>query len=439
MSAKFENIAPGPSSGLVDAPAKIAIGVDARLLTHQVTGVERMLQCFLRHCATSKLLSRVQIVLFSDVVPDDRFWREPPFRFVHVPVRRRRLQRVFDFWLAFDLKEAIRRERIEVFYTPHTKLPFANIARVVTVHGLEWLLHPTGYRMIDRAKQRLWINLGLRHASGIVMFAHSTRNDLRKFRPRASQDIAVIPEGVEPVFRQLSETERDTKALLHRYGVSGNFILSVCSLEPRKNIDRLIQAYAMLVHQFEIDSDLVLVGKEAWKSDRLHGLCGELGIEDRVRFTGYVSDAELAQFYNHAAVFVFPSLYEGFGLPVVEAMASGVPVVTSGSSSLIEVAGSAAVLVDPFSVDDISAAILRVLTDSGLRGRLVAKGLENASRYTWQRTADGILEFLINRVDPGQPARVTSTKAITASAANITKSSARISTRATTDRRLDRR
>ena len=167
------------------------------------------------------------------------------------------------------------------------------------------------------------------------------------------------------------------------------FVLHLGTLEPRKNLARLVEAFARARQQLPECDDLklVLAGGKGWDYDDIFATVERLGLQEHVLFPGYVADADLPWFYRAATVFAYPSLLEGFGLPVLEAMACGTPVITSAVSSLPEVAGDAALLVDPMSVDALADALVRVLSDAALAGKMRRKGLLQAGRFSWQRTA----------------------------------------------------
>jgi len=177
-----------------------------------------------------------------------------------------------------------------------------------------------------------------------------------------------------------------------KYDLPRRFVLAVGNLQPRKNLDRLLGAYARLHDRGVVPHGLVLVGQRWYKGEAVAERIRELGIEKDVRLTGYVSDEELVALYNLADIFVYPSLYEGFGLPVLEAMACGTPVVTSNTTSLPEVAGDAAVLVDPRSESEIMNAIERVACDPDYRRELRRRGLAQAAKFSWRRVAEQTAE-----------------------------------------------
>ena len=378
-------------------PRKLRVGVDARdLLVLQPTGVERVVAHFIEHVVAA---ADIEIVLFSDHPLGDRAPRSANHEQVVEPVRHPRLQRLFDHWILVQLRPVLRRHRVDAFYSINTKFPMATVPSFATVHGVEWYFHPQGFRFLERVKQWLWFQLAVRRSAGIVTFAENTRRDMLRIHPRCDRPMRVVPEGVDPMFRRLAHGERST-ALLDRLGISGAFVLSVCSLVPRKNLDGLMRAFALMQSAAPLSYRLVLVGRSGWRADRLRVLAAQLGIADRVCFAGYLPDADLVQLYNQARLFVYPSKYEGFGLPPLEAMACGVPVVTSDRSATAEVARDAAILIDPDSDQELAAGMQRALTDELLRSRLIAAGLLRSQHYSWPAMTSEIVAFIRANVQP---------------------------------------
>jgi len=374
----------------------LRVGIDGRdLLVAQWTGVERVAYHFLESLTRVAPPDQEYVVLF-DREPPPELARNLPGEAIVVPVRFRRLQKLADFWIAWQVRRLIAEKRIDAFFTPNTKFPVSSVPCFTTVHGLEWHHCPTEYRRTERLKQWTWFQLASRYSHGLITCAHNTREDIRKLRPDCEIPVCVVGEGVNPIYRRLPPGERSAEEL-RPLGVKPPFVLSVCSMEPRKNLDALLRAFASLVRKNGIEHDLVLVGRAGWKSSRLASLAEHLDLGDRVRMTGFVSDTQLLQLYNHADLFVYPSKYEGFGLPVLEAMACGVPVVTSDGSSLGEVAGDAAILVDPASDDEIAGGIARGLGDTTYRAGLTSAGFERVRHFSWDEMAGTICRFIDTR------------------------------------------
>ncbi len=231
------------------------------------------------------------------------------------------------------------------------------------------------------------VNFGkLRDADAVIAISQATKDDLVRLFGLAPERVRVIYPGIDhSLFNRDNAVDRLRQAeVLGRYAISGRYLLYVGDSEWRKNLRRVLEALAGM--QKEIG--LVLVGKRAQTDETLNGWVRELGLQGRVITPGFVPDRDLPPLYGAAQAFVFPSLYEGFGLPVVEAMACGCPVITSNVSSLPEVAGGAALLVDPKSVEEIRAAILKVLIVSGLREQMIDDGLRQAATFSWRRCAE---------------------------------------------------
>jgi glycosyltransferase involved in cell wall biosynthesis len=216
--------------------------------------------------------------------------------------------------------------------------------------------------------------------------------------------VQVIPEGVDARFRP-PVNDAWLQAVLARYIIKRPYVLYVGGINARKNIARLFTAYAYLRERHP-DVALVLGGKRQWQTDEIDATFRRLNLTDHVHFTGYVDDADLPALYTAAELFVFPSLYEGFGLPPLEAMACGTPVVTSNVSSLPEVVGDAALTVDPYDVGGLALAIERVLTDEKLQMELRRRGIERAAQFTWERAARETLAMYEAVLSGAQPEQI---------------------------------
>jgi len=279
----------------------------------------------------------------------------------------------------------------DVFHATDHLLPYLRrTSSVFTLHDLIPLERPAAHLPLNRWYLQLMLPRFLRHADAIICVSQHTKNDAVRFFREIEPKIHVIPEGVNRNFRPV----RDAAALAEvraRYDLPERFILFVGTIEPRKNLERLWEAYKVLRSEGRTEK-LVVVGRKGWLYQPTLARLAELGLEGEVLFPGYVANGDLPAFYALATCFAFPSLYEGFGLPPLEAMACGCPVVSSNSSSLPEVCGDAAILVPPTDVSALTSALRRLLDDAALRDDLRSRGLRQAARFTWDDAAQRTLE-----------------------------------------------
>jgi glycosyltransferase involved in cell wall biosynthesis len=300
---------------------------------------------------------------------------------------------------------ALSREMIahppDLLFVPSHVLPLAHPRRsVATVHDLGFHYYPEAHTL----SQNLYLRWSTRHnaraASRVLADSEATRRDLATFYRVPPEKVEVVYPGRDESLAPVTEPAI-LAAIRARYGLQARYLLYVGTLHPRKNLVRLVQAFARLLGQRETLAasqadglQLVLAGKRGWLYDEIEAEVRRLALGDRVVFTGYVPEADLPALLSGALAFVYPSLHEGFGLPLVEAMACAVPVVCSQTSSLPEVAGDAALLVDPLDVEGLAAALARVVSDAGLRQALVARGRQRAMRFSWARCARETLAVL---------------------------------------------
>ena len=306
-------------------------------------------------------------------------------------------------WTHVRLSWEMARRPPDVLFVPAHVLPIVRPRRtVVTVHDLGYRHYPAAHRSLDRFYLDLSTRYHVRAASHILADSQATRNDLVGEYGADPARITVVYPGVDKTLRHVDDSAA-IAAVREKYGIHGEYVLYVGTLHPRKNLVRLIEAFSLLKSGVK----LVIAGQKGWLYDRIFARVQELGIEQRAIFTGYVADADLPALLSGARVFAFPSLYEGFGLPVLEAMACGVPVVCSNVSSLPEVAGDAALLVDPLDTGAWVAALERALTDEELRAELIRRGYAQVRRFSWRRAAEETLKVL-ERV--GQTSKVYKTR-----------------------------
>ncbi len=256
---------------------------------------------------------------------------------------------------------------------------------VVTVYDLSFLLYPAAFHRLNRWYLSAMTPLSVRRARRVIAISESTRSDLVRLTGVPADRIEVVYPGLEPGMGRVSDPDALAQ-FRRRHGLPDRCILSVGTLEPRKNAETLVRAYAALRAKGAIPHALVLVGARGWRYESVFKAIEESGYAQDIIVPGYVAHEELPFWYSIAELFVYPSLYEGFGLPVLEAMACGVPVITSDVSSLPEVAGDAAVLVQP-SREALADAISRVARDATLRAEMSEGGLKRAQSFTWERAA----------------------------------------------------
>lgn len=253
---------------------------------------------------------------------------------------------------------------------------------VVTIHDLSFLEYPHAFSWRVRTMLTTLVPGSVKRAARVIAVSEWTKQDLIRRFGVPAEKIAVTPEAPPPGFQRLPEAQR----LPLPPGVAEPFVLAVGNLEPRKNLARLIEAFGLTVRQ-GFRGQLVLVGKAQRRAGDVQRAVRESGVESRVVFTGFVSHDDLTLLYNRASLFVYPSLYEGFGLPPLEAMACGCPVLASNATAMPEVLGDAALLVNPLSVEELAQGMMAVLDHPELAAGLREIGLRRAASYTWEATA----------------------------------------------------
>jgi glycosyltransferase involved in cell wall biosynthesis len=279
---------------------------------------------------------------------------------------------------------------VDIFHaTNHLLAHFSRSHTVYTLHDLIFLHYPEYHLPYNRWYLTFAMPRYLRAAEVVITPSECSRQDAIKFYRLPAAKIKVIYEAASPIFKPTADTEH-LRRVRQTYQLPDKFILHVATIEPRKNLGRLLDAFQSLLAEWP-DLRLVLIGKKGWLYEEFFQKLKTLGLEERVIFPGFVAEADLPACYQLAQVFVYPSLYEGFGLPPLEAMACGTPVVSSNSSSLPEVVGSAGLLVDPTDTAALTAALHRVLTDDHLRADLQQRGLAQAQKFSWQKAGEELV------------------------------------------------
>ena len=288
------------------------------------------------------------------------------------------------------------RDRPTSYWGPAHRLPAIKPHRtrcVVTIHDVCWKRYPETMHPLSYLADAAFMPSAIKRADVVVAVSHATAEDIAHFWPSAISRIRVIPLGVDHDWFDISNTDNQSDP----FSEFGRYFLSVGTIEPRKNIVRVLKAYASLAVRDPSCPSLVIVGKMGWGSDSPLVLARSLGVAHRVVWLRSASDDQLKHLYRQAVALVFPSLYEGFGLPALEAMAAGTPVITSNRASLPEVVGNAALLVDPLRVDDIREAMRALASDDALRAGLIERGIERAGQFSWENTSSRMLDVFSGR------------------------------------------
>ena len=330
-------------------------------------------------------------------------WRRlvsPKLRYRYLPLSERALTRIWHR-LRIPLYADLLAGGVDVFYAPDFVLPpLWRAPGVITVHDLSYLHFPDSYPNSLRSYLESVVPRSVARAQLVLADSEATRQDLIGAYHVEPARIEVLHCGIDGVFHSRNDPAQRA-AVLQRHGIAYPYFLTVGTIQPRKNIARVIAAMRSVV-EAGLPHHLVHVGRPGWLYEQILAAPQEHGVSERVHFLTTVdSDEDLAVLYSSASALVFPSLYEGFGLPVLEAMACGTPVVTSNTSSLPEVSGEAAILVDPNDVDAIGGALLVLATNEVKRAQLIAAGRERAAGFTWERSASELRAHLVRVVSGG--------------------------------------
>ena len=361
------------------------IGIDAsRTVVARRTGTERYALEIIR--------------ALIEVAPDDRFvlyFNQPPpagllprsaqVRWRVIPAPR--------LWTVGRLSlEMVARPPDVLFVPAHSLPPILPRATVATIHDLGYLHFPGEHPRLTRWLRRLSNRMSARRATRVVAISGATRADLVRYEGVRSDRISVVHHGRAPWFQPIRDSAQ-IEAVRTRHGLQAPYFLFIGTLQPRKNLERLLAAFDRIAAD-RPGVLLALVGAAGWHPERLQQALSSIRARDRVRLLGYVEDADLPPLLSGSLGLAFPSLYEGFGLPALEAMACATPVLTSTTSSLPEVVGDAGLLVDPLDVGAIADGLRRLVDDESLRTALGQRGAARAADFTWQRAATETLAVL---------------------------------------------
>ena len=332
------------------------------------------------------------------IAPEDRFELLSPLPSLHRPalpsnlhVTQARVNSLSRrFWWQVGLPRYIRRSRFSVFHGTNYSVPlWKTCPTVVTIHDLSLLLWPQTHAQHLARRARWRLPLMARRADAIIVPSQSIKTEVCEHLGIDDLKITVIPEAPRASFSPVAETV----AVRRRLNIGDDFILFVGTIEPRKNLLMLIRAFEEILRNRACQTQLVLAGDEGWLTGELHGFLKNADFSERVRLVGYLADGDLRALYSSCRVFVYPSLYEGFGLPLLEAMACGAPVITSNIPSIRETVGDVALLVSPTDVDELARSIIRLLENRAEREQRSALGKQHASKFSWEKAAAATLDI----------------------------------------------
>jgi glycosyltransferase involved in cell wall biosynthesis len=363
------------------------IGLDAVPLTEPKAGIGHYTFELARE------LARLEPARSFELVAPDRFEIEidesafpENLRLVRARSRGLRLR-----WWSLGLPLYARENRLALFHGTNYHIPvWDQCPTVLTIHDLSSLLHAVTHReeLVRRARARL--PAMARSATLIITDSESVKREVCEHLRVAPERVTAVPLAPRREFRPVADAE--SRGVRRRLGVEDEFLLFVGTVEPRKNLVTLVRAFVELVRETSHRPQLVIAGQKGWLNEELFALVEREGLGSRVRFTGYVSDEDLRALYSSCSLSIYPSLYEGFGLPPLEAMSCGAPVVASRIAVIEETCGAAARLFEPTDVGALTSALAELLSDENARARFTELGLARAAEFTWERTARLTLE-----------------------------------------------
>lgn len=287
----------------------------------------------------------------------------------------------------YKVARRLKKDGVDLYWAPTSPIvpAITSISTIMTIHDLTTLLFPDKHLLKSRIIDKLFLKKALSKTKTILADSEATKSDLERLFPFSENKITVSCLGYDKAFKKLPDSEVENK--ISKYNLKPGYILFVGTLEPRKNVEGIIESYARINSKMQDDHHLVLVGKKGWYYNSILEKIEQSGIKNNIKVLDYVPFDDLPALYNGAGIFLYPSFYEGFGLPPLEALACGTPVIASNVSSLPEVIGDAGILVDPNNHDQIAHAIEKVLSDEKTRINMQRSSLGQAARFSWSECA----------------------------------------------------
>ncbi|MEO5952981.1 MAG: glycosyltransferase family 1 protein, partial [Chloroflexia bacterium] len=361
-------------------------GIDAsRAILAQRTGTEHYSASLLSALASLPEAAARSTTLYVNTNDPESALRNldfalpPAWRIKAIPFPR--------LWTHIRLSWEMLRHTPGVLFVPSHVVPIWHPRRtVVTIHDLGYLAYPQAHKRLSRLYLHLSTWFSARSAKRVIAISEATKRDLIKHYHINPGKIAVVYHGRDPIFIPIIDKSRINEVAA-KYGVTKPYCVHVGTLQPRKNLGVLIEAWKILRETMEQPPQLLLAGKRGWLYDSLFEMVNRYGLGDLIKFADYVERDDLPALYSGALALTFPSLYEGFGLPALEAMSCGTPVISSNATSLPEVVGDAGILLDPNNVTAWADAVKQLATNKAMQTSLSKKGLEQASKFTWEKCA----------------------------------------------------
>jgi glycosyltransferase involved in cell wall biosynthesis len=358
------------------------IGIDAHAIGSRLTGNETYIKNLIEALADVDRENSYVLFFTRPDIANEWTDRYPNFR-VHLVRPHSPYIRI-----PFGFPLAVSRSRADLLHVQYTAPPWCPKPVVATIHDISFEHFPEFFTPKERFFFKRTIPYTAHRAVKVLTGSEYSRQDLVRTYPVAPEKIVLTPYGIEGRFQPVSDPAQ-IEAVRKKYGIQRGYLLTVGNLQPRKNLGRLIKAYTHLRGRPDgMRQQLVIVGKRAWLSHSIFDEARRSSYVEDIIFTDYVSEEDLIALYSGATAFVYPSIFEGFGLPVLEAMACGAPVITSNTSSLPEVVGDAGIMIDPYDEQALVKAIQQVVSDAELRARLSESGLAQARKFSWRKTAE---------------------------------------------------
>jgi glycosyltransferase involved in cell wall biosynthesis len=354
--------------------------IDGHMLGGRETGNERYILGLLQGLESIEADLEV-IVAVSDLsieIPMLPGWGK--VRVSESPARR----------LGYEFPRIVNAFKADLLHVSYSGPLVCNCPLVVSVHDVSYLNHPEWFSLRDRLVLRMGVGLTMSHAKGVIALSRHACDEIRKHYHKPEGATAITPLAASGLFSPASQGQAHIS--LSAPNITCPYFLAVGNLQPRKNIPRIFDAFARIKQKHSIPHRLVVVGRAKWQESEIYSALERHNLMKDVVFLGYVPDERLVSLYQGAEAFIYPSLYEGFGLPILEAMACGTPVITSNTTSMPETAGAAALMVDPCDVEGLVSAMTLIVKDEELRRNLSRKGVTHSSQFTWERTAHQTVE-----------------------------------------------